>query len=417
MSFLMTEEIKEKWQPIVEAEGVAPIKNATTRNALIQVLENTVAEAATGAAPANTTTSLDGTQANYATNANLNPILISLIRRAMPSLIANDILGVQPMSAPTGLIFVMKSFKTIAGTTSEVLIPGTAAVDAGTATTADGEKLGTKSGVDTSDTGAAGDPVTQTDPWDEMSFTIEKTAVEAKTRAMKATYTQELAQDLKAQHGLEAETELANLITVEIVAEMNREIITKVKGTTTTEADTVIASSALAVAGEYDVNLADGRWAAEKFRMLAGYITLVANRIFFKTGRGAGNFIITSATVANALAISGSMTAVASGVAMSGDTSGSGATMVGTINNGSIKVYVDQYQSDDTVTVGYKGTSVYDAGHFYCPYIPLTMMKATGPDDFQPRIGFKSRYGLVSNPFGASLYYRDFEVKNLLGAM
>jgi hypothetical protein len=414
MSFLMTEEIKEKWQPIVEAEGVAPIKDAATRNALIQVLENTVQEA--GESPTSTGSAL-GAAGSYASNGSINPVLIGLVRRAMPAMIANDLLGVQPMSMPTGLIFAMRSYKTnAAGSKAETFVPGSAPVDAGTVSSASGEVLGSATQVAGGASDPASDPVVQGSPWAEVSFSITKTSVTAETRAMKATYTQELAQDLKAQHGLDAETELANLLTSEIVAEMNREVLSIIGTAAITETESV-AGSAIAVAGEYDVDVADGRWAAEKYRMLAGYIDRVANRIAQNTGRGKGNYVVTSSRVAQALQIAGVVSAAPVAVALNGDVAGVSVSLVGSINGGSIKVYVDQFQTDDTVTVGYKGGNVYDAGAYYCPYIPLTMMKAVGEDDFQPRIGFKSRYGIVENPFsggaGANDYFRKFVVKNL----
>lgn len=411
MAFLMTEEIQEKWKPIIEADGVPAIKSTSMKNMTVQVLENMTTEASNDNASAIVGTG-DG---SYSQNGTINPVLISLVRRAMPALIANDLVGVQPMSGPTGLIFAMRSYRGAKASGTETFVPGTENPTLNTVTTPVGENLGTQSTNATTGSYVQNEVNTQVSPWDEVSFGIEKTSVEAKTRAMKASYTQELAQDLKAQHGLEAESELANLLTQEILTEMNREIVKLLAAKSTTEAMTVTASTPFAVTGEYDIDLADGRWAAEKYRMLASYISRVANHIALATGRGQGNFIITSPDVANALEIAGTLTSAP--IAMGLDNvSGIGVTLAGTMFGGRIKVYVDQYNTTDEVVVGYKGSSTYDAGMFYCPYVPLQMMKAIGEEDFQPRIGFKSRYGLVDNPFGASLYYRKFVVKGLLSA-
>jgi hypothetical protein len=407
----MTEAIQEKWKPIIEAEGVDAIKSTSMKNLTIQVLENMVSEVGNDAASVITGTG-DG---SYAQNGVINPVLISLVRRAMPALIANDLVGVQPMSMPTGLIFAMRSYRDAKGTGTETFVPGVENPTLATVTTAAGEVLGTETTNATTAAYVQNEVNTQLSPWTEVSFGIEKTSVEAKTRAMKASYTMELAQDLKAQHGLDAETELANLLTQEVLTEMNREIVTLIGTKATTEAMAVVASTPFAVTGEYDVDLADGRWAAEKYRMLAGYISRVANHIALSTGRGQGNFIITSPDVANALEIAGTLTSapIAAGL---DNVSGIGVTLAGSLFGGRIKVYVDQYNTTDEVICGYKGSSSYDAGIFYCPYVPLQMMKAQGPDDFQPRIGFKSRYGLADNPFGANTYYRKFVVKGLSGA-
>ena len=411
MAFLMTEEIQKKWKPVIEAEGVSPIKSTAMKNTVTQVLENMVTEIG------NTDTSaVSGTgNATYAQNGVINPVLISLVRRAMPALIANDIVGVQPMSGPTGLIFAMRSYRGANRSGAETFVPGTQNPTLASTTTASGEILGTETTSNTAPTYTQNALNTQLNPWDEISFGIEKTSVEARTRAMKASYTQELAQDLKAQHGLDAENELANLLTQEILTEMNREIVNLVSTKATVEAMPVTAATPFAVTGQYDVDLADGRWAAEKYRMLAGYISRVANHIALSTGRGQGNFIITSPDVANALEIAGTLTSAPVQTKLD-NTSGIGVTLAGTMFGGRMKVYVDQYNTTNEVIVGYKGSNTYDAGIFYAPYVPLQMMKSTGEEDFQPRIGFKSRYGLADNPFGAGNYYRKFTVTGLLAA-
>ena len=409
----MTEAIQEKWKPIIEAEGVDAIKSTSMKNLTIQVLENMTSEAMNEAQVNTIGTAVTATgDGSYAQNGVINPVLISLVRRAMPALIANDLVGVQPMSGPTGLIFALRSYRgSTAGT--ETFVPGVANPTLNTVTTAVGETLGTEETNATTAAYVQNEVTTPVNPWTEVSFGIEKTSVEAKTRAMKASYTQELAQDLKAQHGLDAESELANLLTQEVLTEMNREIVAEVTAAAVVEAQTVTASTPFAVAGEYDVDLADGRWAAEKYRMLAGYIGRVANAIALSTGRGAGNYIITSPDVANALDIAGTLSSAPVSHSLD-NTSGIGITLAGTISGGRIKVYVDAYNTTDEVVVGYKGRNSYDAGIFYCPYVPLQMMKAIGEDDFQPRIGFKSRYGIAYNPFGQTNYYKKFTVKGLL---
>jgi hypothetical protein len=309
-----------------------------------------------------------------------DPVLVSLVRRAMPSLVAYDIAGVQPMTGPTGLIFAMK-----ARYATDNSSPG------GSITTDDDEAL-----FDTIDDDFSGPSATATAEVAEpanMGFTIEKQSVEAKTRQLQAEYSMELAQDLKAVHGLDAEAELANILSTEILAEINREVINKINA----EAK----PGGVSASGAFDLDTdADGRWAVEKFKSLLFQIEIESNEIAKGTRRGKGNYIVASSNVASALAAAGVLDY---SPAMSTDLNvdDTGNTFAGLIN-GRMKVYVDPFSTADYVTVGYKGSSAYDAGVFYCPYVPLTMVRAVAENTFQPKIGFKTRYGLVSNPLVAT---------------
>jgi hypothetical protein len=317
-----------------------------------------------------------------------DPVMISLVRRSTPNLIAFDVAGVQPMTGPTGLIFAMKSNYadgTSTTTPTEALFDEPNTSFSGPVTTSAGE-YGTMQ---------------------EMGFSIDKTMVEAKTRQLKANYTMELAQDLKAVHGLSAESELANILSSEILGEINREMIKAmndqaVPGTT--------FDATVGTAGT-----SDGRWELEVYKSLITHIEKAANSIAIATRRGKGNFAIISSGVAAVLNATGSV--------QYGNTAGTGLAdvtgnlFVGTLNGG-IKLYVDPFAAADYVTVGYKGANAYDAGIFYCPYVPLSMMKTIGETDFQPRIGFKTRYGLTNNPFtsgndDSNVYYTTFAVTNL----
>jgi len=410
---LNTQQLQEKWTPVLDAEGT--ITDAHKRAVTAVVLENqekaSIAENSQNAM-------LNETAAN-ATGAGINnwdPILISLVRRATPNLLAFDIAGVQPMTGPTGLIFAMKSrYSTQAGTESHFNEADTdfsgdkAAANAHAgggdpfaATYAHGVGMATSDAEALGNTG--GD-------WGEMAFSIEKTSVTAKSRALKAQYTTELAQDLKAVHGLNAESELAGILSTEILAEMNREVLRQIN------VDAVLGSAGTTVAGTFDLTAdADGRWAVEKYKGLVTAIEKEANLIAIATRRGKGNFVITSGNVAAALNAAGVLD---TGLGITGKSSVENVDTTGNLFagmlNGKIKVYVDPYATVDYVTVGYKGTNPYDAGMFYCPYVPLSMMKTIGENDFQPRIGFKTRYGMVNNPFttvGArnNVYYRIFKV-------
>jgi len=436
----------EKWSPVLNEESAGSITDAHKRSVTAAVLENTenalreqgLQETAANAAGA-------GTAATGAAD-NWNPILISLVRRAMPNMMAYDVAGVQPMSGPTGLIFAMKSkYKTTKAGVSvddEALFNEAAVGFSGdSATTANGSPSGLAGVSDTDgdssivDSGAdyapyTGDAYTTTEAealgntgeaFAEMGFSIEKATVTAKSRALKAEYTLELAQDLKAIHGLDAETELANILSTEILAEINREVIRTINS----QAKVGARQANVTTKGIFDLSSdADGRWSAEKFKGLGVQLDREANVIAKETRRGKGNFIICSSDVASALAASG-MLDYSPALSTNLNVDDTGNTFAGVLN-GRMKVYIDPYATADYINVGYKGTNPYDAGVFYCPYVPLTMVRAVGEDDFQPRIGFKTRYGMASNPFvGASpadglatartnQYYRIFRVDNIL---
>jgi hypothetical protein len=436
------ESLVSKWAPVLNEESAGDITDRHRRNVTAAVLEN---QEKAMIAEGSQSQFLNETAANAtgANVANWDPVLISLVRRAMPNLMAYDVCGVQPMTGPTGLIFAMKSkYKTTRGSVTaddEALFgeaasaySGTGAADAAAGagpsglkgvadadvtagnglpdvgvpmSTAAAEALGTDGG-----TGFA-----------EMGFSIEKASVEAKSRALKAEYTIELAQDLKAIHGLDAESELANILSVEILAEINREVIRTINSQAVVGAIT----DNTAVNGIFDLNTdADGRWSAEKFKGLLVQLDRECNQIAKDTRRGKGNIAIVSSDVATALSMSGQLDyAPALSTALQVDDTGN--TFAGVIN-GRIRVYIDPYAATDYVTVGYKGTNPYDAGVFYCPYVPLQMVRAVGENDFQPRIGFKTRYGMASNPFvgdtpsdnlataKTNQYYRIFRVDSLM---
>jgi hypothetical protein len=389
--------------------------------------------------------------------------MISLIRRSTPQLIAYDIVGVQPMTGPTGLIFYMKTdylqdtASDGVSTNSEALFDeaaaGQSAEDSGTAVvgvdsaanasdpflTTYYDDAGAANDVTLGDTHRAAPTLTMesaggTNQFREMSFSIDKTSVTARSRALKAEYSTELAQDLKAIHGLDAEAELANILSTEILAEINREVVRTVNG-----AAKAGAQAGTATAGVFDLDTdSNGRWSVEKFKGLHFAIERDANAIATETRRGRGNIIIASADVVAALSMTGSLDTggnTAAGGQLSAD-GVTGNTFVGTLN-GRYKVYVDPYfvagtsvldstTAHEYVTIGYKGSSPYDAGIFYCPYVPLQMVKAVGEDTFQPKIGFKTRYGMVSNPFAAAMtvtnaitastntYYRKIQVNNIM---
>ena len=416
------QDLVKKWEPVLEAEGAPAITDSYKKKVIAQLCENTIVESRNNqeilsedAAPVNVT----GNIAKY------DPILISMVRRAMPNLIAYDICGVQAMTGPTGLIFAMRpkyvegtalgadafykeadtafsgaATPTHSGSMPDVLTTGNAMA------TADGEKLG-------SDTGSA---------FAEMGFEIEKVMVEAKTRALKAKYSVELAQDMKALHGLDAETELATILSTEILAEINREIIRTMYNVAKPGAQTGTTA-----AGTFDLDLdSNGRWSVEKFKGMMFQIEREANQIAKETRRGKGNFIVCSSDVASALAMAGILDnnpALQNGLQVD-DT---GNTFAGVLLNGKFKVYVDPYATGDYFMVGYKGVNSYDAGMFYAPYVPLQMYKTMNDETFQPKLGFKTRYGLVANPFahgiekgnGAlvankNVYFRKVKVANIL---
>jgi len=429
----------EKWAPVLNEESAGTIADHHKKAVTAAVLENqeiALREEGmiTEAAPANATSSV----------SNWNPVLIALVRRAMPNLMAYDICGVQPMSGPTGLIFAMKS-RYGGGATgnrealfneAETQFSGDSAsthdsdnasglnvTNLDSDSTADDARLTNIAGKGMTTAEAEKLGSTGNSSFREMGFTIEKATVTAKSRALKAEYSLELAQDLKAIHGLDAETELANILSTEILAEINREVIRTINS----QAKTGALQTNTAVNGIFDVQTdADGRWSVEKFKGLVLQIERECNRIAIETRRGKGNFIICSSDVASALSAAGMLDYTpAMNTTLNVDDTGN--TFAGTLN-GRTRVYIDPYANTNYVTVGYKGTNPYDAGLFYCPYVPLTMVRAVGEDTFQPKIGFKTRYGMASNPFvGATpadglaavktnQYYRIFRVDNILGA-
>ncbi len=431
----------EKWAPVLNEESAGAITDNHRRAVTAAILENqekAISEeraASQGfmtenaAAPAN----------NVGSANNFDPVLISLVRRAMPNLIAYDVCGVQPMNGPTGLIFAMKSRYTGGSTSNaEALFNEADTTFSGdsSATHTDSAAGGASgwSGIDSQGgrvTALAGGGMPTEDgealgrtggsSFGEMGFTIERQTVTAKSRALKAEYTLELAQDLKAIHGLDAETELANILSTEILAEINREVIRTINS----QAKTGAQQSNVTAKGIFSMlNDTDGRWSAEKFKGLGVQIDREANVIAKETRRGKGNVLICSSDVATALAAAGTLD-YSPALANNLQVDDTGNTFAGLLN-GRIKVYIDPYASTDYVTVGYKGTNPYDSGVFYCPYVPLQMVKAVGEDDFQPRIGFKTRYGMASNPFVGSTptdglataktnqYYRIFKVTDIL---
>jgi len=400
----------EKWAPVLNEESAGTITDHHKKAVTAAVLENQeIALREEGliseAAPGNATTSV----------ANWNPVLIALVRRAMPNLMAYDVCGVQPMSGPTGLIFAMKSrygggstgnrealFNEAetqfsgdsAGTHDSDNASGLNVTNLDSDSTADDARLTALAagGMTTGEAEKLGS--TGESSFREMGFTIEKATVTAKSRALKAEYSLELAQDLKAIHGLDAETELANILSTEILAEINREVIRTINS----QAKTGALQTNTAVNGIFDVQTdADGRWSVEKFKGLVLQIERECNRIAIETRRGKGNFIICSSDVASALAAAG-MLDYTPAMSTNLNVDDTGNTFAGVLN-GRTRVYIDPYANTNYVTVGYKGTNPYDAGLFYCPYVPLTMVRAVGEDTFQPKIGFKTRYGMASNPF------------------
>jgi len=439
------DKLVEKWAPVLNEESAGTIKDHHRRSVTAAILENQERALAderaqsqgfmTEAAPGGANTGSIGTW---------DPVLISLVRRSMPNLMAYDVAGVQPMTGPTGLIFAMKS-RYDAGTTgsAEALFNEADTSHAGTQTGAGNGAAGASGLSGVTDGGGNGSideervtAITGTgmttdsaealgsagnSAFAEMGFTIEKATVTAKSRALKAEYSLELAQDLKAIHGLDAETELANILSAEILAEINREVIRTINA----QAKTGALQASTAINGVFNMSSdADGRWSVEKFKGLIVQIEREANVIAKETRRGKGNFIICSSDVASALAASG-MLDYTPALSTNLNVDDTGNTFAGVLN-GRTKVYIDPYATVDYVTVGYKGTNPYDAGIFYCPYVPLTMVRAVAEDTFQPKIGFKTRYGMASNPFvGAApadglaaaksnQYYRIFRVDNIM---
>lgn len=437
----LSEELQKKWEKILTHKDLPTIKDPHRKAVLAVLLENQerdMREQGTfglnmlaEAAPAN---SAQGFPNNNANLKGYDPVLISLIRRALPNLIAFDVCGVQPMKAPTGLIFAMKSKYSIQGIESPpVGIRGTEALhdEANTSHSGAGthsdplDPFGsptTGTGLSTSaaerlGVGGSGDGVFQ-----EMAFSIDKISVEAKTRALKAEYSMEIAQDLKAVHGLDAESELANILSAEILAEINREIIRTIYISAVAGAQQDVAA-----AGEFDLDVdSNGRWSVEKYKGLMVQMERDANAIAKQTRRGRGNFVICDSDTASCLSVAGLLDSATS-LKDNLNVDDTGNTFVGVLN-GRFKVFIDPYAplTKNFYVMGYKGSNQYDAGLFYCPYVPLQMLRAVGQDSFQPKIGFKTRYGVVANPFskiggsngaieaGTNVYYRKVAVKNLL---
>ena len=436
-----TEHLQEKWQPVLEHNDLPEINDSYRKAVTTVILENQEKALKEDrgflgeAAPTNSTGSAVD---------NWDPILISLVRRAMPNLIAYDIAGVQPMTGPTGLIFAMRSrYKANNGTEAfydeaESAFSGAAAnnnIPGSAGTSSNGETnpavlndgspgaYTADGGMSTATAEALGDA--SNNAFAEMSFSIEKNSVEAKSRALKAEYSMELAQDLKAIHGLDAETELANILSGEILNEINREVVRTVYVSAKVGAQTDTAT-----AGIFDMDVdSNGRWSVEKFKGLMFQVEREANVIAQQTRRGKGNMIVCSSDVASALQMAGQLdTSPALNNNLNVDDAGN--TFAGVLN-GRYKVYIDPYSANAAAkqffVVGYKGTSPYDAGIFYCPYVPLQMVRAVGENSFQPKIGFKTRYGLTANPFAGgatvrsgaitandNVYYRRVQVTNIM---
>ena len=436
------QDLVKKWAPILEHESAPRIRDNYRKEVTAVLLENQEIEMRRGreamgelneAVPTNSGgagIALGGAGSGVNV-AGFDPVMISLVRRAMPQMIAYDICGVQPMTQPTGLIFAMKSrYSTQGGT--EALFNAADTAFAGAASPVDSGAYdfgGSETTGVAMSTAVAEDKGNSGNTFGEMAFSIEKTSVTAKTRALKAEYSIELAQDMKSVHGLDAEGELSNILSTEILAEINREVIRTIYKTAKPG-----AQSGVTTTGTFDLDTdSNGRWSVEKFKGLMFQIEREANAIGQQTRRGRGNVIITSADVASALAMAGVLD-YSSGLTGKNDlTIDDTSTTFAGVLNGKYKVYVDPYTSNVSDTqffvVGYKGASAFDAGLFYCPYVPLQMVRAVDPNTFQPKIGFKTRYGLVANPFvnlddnnggndnltaNMNYYYRRVKVANIM---
>ena len=437
-----SENLQEKWQPVLNHPDLPEISDSYKRAVTAVILENQEQELQN---QRRMLAEADNTAGTTTGVTNFDPVLISLVRRAMPNLIAYDVCGVQPMTGPTGLIFAMKSRKTDPrpATGAEVLFDEADASLSGTGTTAPaGAEPGllndTPAGSYTNIIGhstSVGEAMGGASPataFQDMAFSIEKTSVTAVTRALRATYTMELAQDLKAIHGLDAESELSNILSTEILAEINREVVRTIyigarEGAQGTTAD-----------GVFDLDTdSNGRWSVEKFKGLIYQIERDCNHIGIETRRGKGNILLCSADVASALSMAGVLD-YAPNMSTNLSVDPTGNTFAGTIN-GRIKVFIDPYASTATAGgdwygAGYRGSSAFDAGLFYCPYVPLQMVRAVSEDTFQARIAFKTRYGMALNPMaeklanattaisdptdadaaGKNTYYRRARVSNLM---
>ena len=433
----LSENLQQKWQAILEHPDLPEIKDSYKKAVTSVLLENQERSlreernALFEAAPVNNISASAGID-------KYDPIMIGLVRRAMPNLMAYDICGVQPMTGPTGLIFAMRSTYGGSGDTRANATTRVEALynEANTAFSSTGGATGNNpvdgaytTGTGTSTATAEAQGSTGGNPFNEMSFAIDKTTVTAKSRALKAEYTVELAQDLKAIHGLDAEAELSNILSQEFMFEINREVVRTIYKVAKP------GSPATATAGTFDLDVdSNGRWSVERFKGLLFNIERDANHIAQDTRRGKGNFIVCSADVASALAMSGVLD-YAPALSTNLNVDDTGNTFAG-ILNGRYRVYIDPYSANlgdasQFYMVGYKGSSPYDAGMFYCPYVPLQMVRAVDPNSFQPKIGFKTRYGLIANPYVTSSdsksdadastftanrnqYYRRTQVLNLM---
>jgi len=443
---LLAEQLQKKWEPVVEHPELPKIEDSYRKNVTTILLENQeqalLAEAPTNAMGA-------GGSPHFSQGGEVqtfDPVMISLVRRSMPNLMAYDICGVQPMTGPTGLIFAMRAkyltqggeeafyneaetdFGGTAGGSADAGASGHGGTDPLSGSAISGHNYTFGDGMSTE----IAEGLTPA----AMAFSIERVAVEAKTRSLKAEYSVELAQDLKAVHGLDAEAELANILSTEILSEINREVVRTIYHQAKLGADqsdlynsagVTVDGASGQTSGVYDLlHDSDGRWSAEKFRGLMFQIERESNQIAKDTRRGKGNIVICSSDVASALSMSGILNHDPAFGNLTVDDTGN--TFVGVLN-GKTKVYVDPYASVDYICVGYRGESQYDAGLFYCPYVPLQMMRAVDASTFQPKIGFKTRYGMVENPFSrgtssaidnigarrSNVYYRIFRVDNLHG--
>jgi hypothetical protein len=465
MQMFNVEQLQEKWSPLLDYEGLDPIKDSHRRAVtaiLLENQENSIREEKEFLmeAPTNSTASGANPGLGAATTGAMqgfDPVLISLIRRSMPNLIAYDICGVQPMNGPTGLIFAMRSryesqiggenfynevdsafsgqdagFNETDGFSDGAVGMGTTAQRGSNPALLDPSDQSNNALVDANSYNVgqglrtdAAEGLGESEAFNQMAFSIEKVTVTAKSRALKAEYSLELAQDLKAIHGLNAEAELANILSTEILAEINREVVRTIYKTARPGAQANVATG-----GTFDLDVdSNGRWSVEKFKGLIFQIERDANAIAQETRRGKGNTIICSADVASALAMAGVLDYTpALNANLNVDDTGN--TFAGVLQ-GKYKVYIDPYSANVSANqyyvVGYKGSSPYDAGLFYCPYVPLQMVRAVGQDTFQPKIGFKTRYGIVANPFAqgiqagsgalttnANRYYRRTKVTNLM---
>jgi len=469
----LAEGIQKKWQPILEHADLNPIADAHRRSVTAVILENTeralVESAAHGSYQTLTETGIApspvnamGTSSSTAGAGGIDtfdPVLISLVRRAMPNLIAYDICGVQPMTGPTGLIFAMRSkyynqgngtsntgysnneganqlnetFYNEVNTAFSSIVAGSNTFGqqsvgsfpgaTNTSVLADLATYNTGTGMSTANAEALGSNNSGAGDFAQMAFSIEKVTVTAKSRALKAEYTMELAQDLKAIHGLDAETELANILSAEILAEINREVVRTINITAVTG-----AQQNTTTAGIFDLDTdSNGRWMVEKFKGLMFQLEREANQIAKQTRRGKGNMVICSSDVASALQMAGVLDYTPALNSNNLQVDDTGNTFAGVLN-GRLKVYIDPYAiGGNYLTVGYKGSSAFDAGLFYCPYVPLQMVRAVDQSSFQPKIGFKTRYGMVANPFAeglykgsgelafnSNLYYRRIVVNNIM---